>query len=348
MWSLDQLRKASARAVREEALGRPDHRLPGYDSRRYQVRPGGAWGGGSDAIAAMPAPGGLPAARGRRPARRRVLAGHPSLVGRAPSRLTLLASRLLRGSVEKVPAATPLLRIRVSGQVYRLATRYRRALPAAHPRHPPRGRFSDRLGDGLVKMAARGTALPGCRVPERLLLAAGRQRAGSRSRKRPRPCRPSPATGVVSTVPDPLFGHCIGTPPPGSPSRPTTARGAGLVSRGDLATEGATGAARLIDRARRELAGCCPGWTSASRLADPRLDRASPGSRPCCGRTGLSSAAGRVDNALAPGPPNSAWPHMGTKSSASSSRRFFPGTGRPVTARREALPSPSPAGRLFR
>lgn len=301
LWSLDQLRARgfSVALFESQALGAGQTiASQGMIHGGIKYALGGAWGGGSEAIAAMPgawraclAGEGAVDLRGCR-----ILAESIHLwSGDAPlPRLTtLLASRLLRGSVEKVrredyPA--PLRHPDFAGQVYRLAdpvldvpsllrtlaTRHREALFRIDWRE---GRLVNNGGRAELQ-------LPGCRVqPERLLLAAGagnRELVAALGSARPAmQVRPLQQVVVRHRYRHPLFGHCMG----GNPSPRITISTHHMASGepvwylgGDLATEGADEEPqRLIDRARRELAGLLP-WVDLgqSEWRTLRLDRAEP------------------------------------------------------------------------
>ena len=301
LWSLNQLRDRgySAALFECEALGAGQTiASQGIIHGGIKYALGGAWSGGSEAIATMPgawraclAGEGAVDLRGCR-----VLAEHIHLwSGDAPlPRLaTLLASRLVRGSVEKLRREdypVPLQHPDFAGQVYRLAdlvldvpsllatlaTRHRNAL------------FRVDWGEAqLVNNDGRAELhLPGCRVqPERLLLAAGAGNGeliaalgGSRPAMQ---CRPLQQVLVRHRYRQPLFGHCIGTNPSPRITLSTHHTAAGepvWYLGGDLATDGADEEPRrLIDRARRELAGLLP-WIDfgASEWRTLRLDRAEP------------------------------------------------------------------------
>jgi len=301
LWSLNQLRDMgySAALFESEALGAGQTiASQGMIHGGIKYALGGAWSGGSEAIAAMPgawraclAGEGAVDLRGCRALAESIYlwSGDAPL----PRLATLLASRLLRGSVEQVQREEypgPLRHPEFAGQVYRLddlvldvpsllailANRHREAV------------FRIDWGETqLVNNGGRAELhLPGCRLqPERLLLAAGagnRELIAALGGARPAmQCRPLQQVLVRHQYRQPFFGHCLGGNP--SPritvSTHYTASGEPVwYLGGDLATDGAEEEPRrLIDRARRELAGLLP-WVDLGpcEWRTLRLDRAEP------------------------------------------------------------------------
>ena len=301
LWSLNQLRDGGYSAVlfESEALGAGQTiASQGMIHGGIKYALGGAWSGGSEAIAAMPgawraclAGEGDVDLRGCR-----VLADSVHLWSGGtplPRLATLLASRLLRGSVERVAREDypfPLQHPDFAGQVYRLADLVLDVpslLTTLASRHREALFRVDWREAQLVNNGGRAELqLPGCRLqPERLLLAAGagnRELIAALGGSRPAmQCRPLQQVLVRHGYRQPLFGHCMGGNP--SPrvtvSTHHTAAGEPLwYLGGDLATEGADEEPqRLIDRARRELAGLLP-WVDLgpSEWRTLRLDRAEP------------------------------------------------------------------------
>lgn len=301
LWCLNQLRERGygAALFESDALGAGQTiASQGIIHGGIKYALGGAWSGGSEAIAAMPG------------AWRACLAGEGGVDLRgcrvlaetihlwssdAPhSRLaTLLASRLLRGSVEKVQREdypVPLRHPDFAGQVYRLADLVLDVpslLTTLASRHQEALFRVDWREAQLVNIGGRAELrLPGCRLqPQTLLLAAGagnRELIAALGGSRPAmQCRPLQQVLVRHRFRQPFFGHCIGGNP--SPrltiSTHHTAAGEPVwYLGGDLATAGAEEEPqRLIAMARRELAGLLP-WVDLgpSEWRTLRLDRAEP------------------------------------------------------------------------
>jgi glycerol-3-phosphate dehydrogenase len=301
LWSLNQLRDLgySVALFESEALGAGQTiASQGMIHGGIKYALGGAWSGGSEAIAAMPGAwraclageGGVDL-RGCR-----VLAEHIHLwSGDAPhSRLaTLLTSRLVRGRVEKVQREAypvPLRHPDFAGQVYRLddlVLDVPSLLTTLAERHREALFLIDWRKAQLLNNGGRAELrLPGCRVqPERLLLAAGagnRELIASLGGTGPAmQCRPLQQVLVRHQYRQPFFGHCMGGRPSPRITISTHHTGAGepvWYLGGDLATDGADEEPqRLIDRARGELAALLP-WVDLgqTRWRTLRVDRAEP------------------------------------------------------------------------
>ena len=328
LWTLNQLRNRGYSAVlfEHQALGSCQTiGSQGMIHGGVKYALAGAWNGGSETIAAMPATWrDCLAGTGQVDLRAcKVLSDSFYLWSSAKlqSRLTsFFASKMLRGRVQKLQPddyPTPLQAPAFRGQVYRLvdlvldvpslvetlASRHRQAI------------FSiDWQTASLQRDQGRARlVLPHCSVePERLLLAAGAGNEGliadlggtAPAMQR----RPMQQVLVKHQYQESFFAHCMG----GNPSPRLTISSHRTQSGepvwylcGDLATRGVDDDADLlIDKARRELAQLLP-WIDLgeTQWRTVSLDRAEPRQsallRPDSAFVGKLDS---VDNALA------AWP----------------------------------------
>ena len=326
--TLNQLKGLGYSAVlfEEEALG--SHQTiasQGMIHGGIKYALGGTWGGGSEAISAMP--GAWRAClEGEGPVDLRgcrVLSEDFYLWsgGNLQSKMTsFLASKMLRGRVEKMASdnyPAPLRHPDFRGQVYRLvdlvmdmpsvvATLVERQLDAIF--------HIDWHGASLRRDGSEAwLSLPGIDViPRRLLLTAGtgnegliRQLGGSEPEMQRRPLQ---QVIVKHEYRESFYAHCTGSNP--SPrltvSSHRTSRDEPVwYLGGDLATESTSDAPdQLIDKARRELNELLP-WIDFGEMhwRTIQLDRAEPKQsallRPDRAFVGRVDS---VDNALA------AWP----------------------------------------
>jgi glycerol-3-phosphate dehydrogenase len=301
LWSLNQLRSQGYSAVllEQEALG--SHQTiasQGMIHGGIKYALSGAWGGGSEAISAMPdawrdcvAGSGKVDLRGAR-----VLSEDFYLwsAGNLQSRLgSFLASKVLRGRVEKltqpqfpVPLQNPAFR----GQVYRLVdmvmdmpsvieTLARQQRDAIFAVNWSEASLTQEAGRARIQ-------LPGCElVPQRLILTAGVgnealiQDLGGTAPAMQR--RPLQQVIVKHEYSEPFYAHCTGGNP--SPrltiSSHTTRNGDPVwYLGGDLATDNTeTSPEALIDLAQQELAQLLP-WIDFGdcQWGTIKLDRAEP------------------------------------------------------------------------
>jgi len=301
LWSLNQLSNAGYSAVlfEHEALGSCQTiGSQGMIHGGVKYALAGAWSSDAEAISAMPA------------IWRRSLRGEGKVdlqgcrilsedfylwsgAGLQSKLSSLLASKLLRGRVEKVPASSypPVLRSPdFRGQVYRLADLVLDvpSLVGTLAGHQRNRIFTIDWQRASVRRQGRRAvlALPECTVvPEQLLLTAG---AGNEaliarldSRQPAMQRRPLQQVLVRHHYREDFYGHCMGANP--SPRLTISShRDAGgrpvWYLGGDLSTGAADIApGELIARARRELAAMLP-WLElgATDWATLRLDRAEP------------------------------------------------------------------------
>lgn len=328
LWALNQLRGNGYSAVlfEEEALG--SHQTiasQGMIHGGIKYALGGAWSGGSEAISAMP-DAWRDCLRGEGPVDLRgckVLSEDFYLWsgGNLQSKMTsFLASKMLRGKVEKLPRdafPAPLRHPQFTGQVYRLvdlvmdmpsvvATLVERQREAIFhiDWHTARLRRDERTA---------WLSLPGVDVrPQQLLFTAGtgneglvRQLGGQQPQMQRRPLQ---QVIVKHEYREPFYAHCTGTNP--SPrltvsSHRTSEDEPVWYLGGDLATENThTTPEHLIAKAQQELATLLP-WVEFGEMhwRTIKLDRAEPKQsallRPDRAFVGRVDT---VDNALA------AWP----------------------------------------
>ncbi len=328
LWTLNQLRGRGYSAVlfEQEALG--SHQTMAsqgmiHGGIKYAL--GGTWGGGSEAISAMPGAwracldgDGPVDLRGCK-----VLSEDFYLWsgGGLQSKMTsFLASKMLRGRVEKLQPAdypAPLQNPAFRGQVYRLVDLVM-DMPSVVATLVERQRDAifhiDWHGASLRRDQGKAwLQLPGIDIfPRRLLLTAGtgneglvRQLGGSQPEMQRRPLQ---QVIVKHEYPEPFYGHCTGgsSSPRLTISSHRTAAGEPIwYLGGDLATEGADADPEvLIEKAASELAELLP-WLDFGRCEyrTIRLDRGEPRQsallRPDSAFVG---PVGGVDNAVA------AWP----------------------------------------
>ena len=301
LWSLNQLRNQGYSAVllEQKALGSQQTiASQGMIHGGIKYALSGSWGGGSEAISAMP---GVwrecLAGRGKVDLRgARVLSEDFYLwsAGGLQSRLgSFLASKLLRGRIEKLKPSgfpAPLKDAAFAGQVYRLVDMVM-DMPSVIDTLARRQRdviFTvDWAQSSLVQ--ADGSAriqLPGCEIrPQRLLLTAGAGNEalldvlGGRSPQMQR--RPLQQIIVKHQYREPFYAHCIGSNP--SPrltvSSHTMQNGDPVwYLGGDLATENTeTYPEALITLAQAELRELLP-WIDLGicEWSTITLDRAEP------------------------------------------------------------------------
>lgn len=328
LWALNTLRERGYGALlfEREALGSGQTiGAQGMIHGGLKYALGGDWSGGSETIAAMPGRWRRCLAGADTPDLRRVQILSDGLWlwsgGDLTSRLAaLLASRLLRGRVNKVVPAdfpAPLRSDRFRGQVFRVddpvldVTSLLQSLASDHREALFRidwdkARLRREGGNAVLE-------LPGCTVvPRRLLLCAGAGNEGLlRELGAPGPAmqqRPLQQVIFRHRCAAPFYGHCLGADPA---PRLTVSSHRGRDGRplwylgGELATAGAEEEpARLIERAQEEVAQLFP-WLDLGpgEWRTVRLERAEPrqrgGRRP--DRPFLGRVTG-VDNALV------AWP----------------------------------------
>lgn len=301
LWSLNQLRNQGYSAVllEQEALG--SHQTiasQGMIHGGIKYALSGAWGGGSEAISAMPdawreclAGNGKIDLRGAR-----VLSDNFYLwsAGSLQSRLgSFFASKALRGRVEKLKQAdfpAPLQSPNFRGPVYRLVDMVM-DMPSVIETLVQRQREAIFTVDWNEASLTResGSArvqLPHCElVPQRLLLTAGTgnealiQALGGQSPRMQR--RPLQQVIVKHQYREPFYAHCTGSNP--SPrltiSSHTTRNGDPVwYLGGDLATQNTdTSPEALIALAQTELGELLP-WINFGdcEWSTIKLDRAEP------------------------------------------------------------------------
>jgi len=301
LWSLNQLRNQGYSAILLETQALGSHQTiasQGMIHGGIKYALSGAWGGGSEAISAMPDTwreclqgNGKVDLRGAR-----VLSDDFYLWsdGDLQSRLSsFFASKLLRGRIEKLQQASfpaPLRHADFSGQVYRLidmvmdmpsvvetlANRQRDAIFKVDWNHSYIGQV-----EGKARIQ-----LPGCEItPQRLLLTAGAGNealihalGGQTPQMQRRPLR---QIMVKHEYQEPFYAHCMGGKP--SPrltiSSHTTQKGDPVwYLGGDIATEhSGCSSQELIDLAQAELRQLLP-WINlgSCQWSTIKLDRAEP------------------------------------------------------------------------
>lgn len=301
LWSLNQLRNQGYSAVLLETQALGSHQTiasQGMIHGGIKYALSGVWGGGSEAISAMPDAwreclqgNGKVDLRGAR-----VLSEDFYLWsdGDLQSRLgSFFASKLLRGRIEKLKRArfpAPLQDPGFNGQVYRLIDMVM-DMPSVIETLAARQRDAiftvDWTQSSLTQVAGNARIqLPGCELaPQRLLLTAGTgnealiRELGGHSPQMQR--RPLQQIIVKHQYREPFYGHCMGGNP--SPrltiSSHTTLNGDPVwYLGGDLATQNTeTSPEDLIALAQKELALLLP-WIDLGECqwSTIKLDRAEP------------------------------------------------------------------------
>ena len=301
LWSLNQLRNQGYSAVLLETQALGSHQTiasQGMIHGGIKYALSGVWGGGSEAISAMPDAwreclqgSGKVDLRGAR-----VLSEDFYLWsdGDLQSRLgSFFASKLLRGRIEKLKQTSfpaPLRNPGFKGQVYRLVDMVM-DMPSVIEtlaRHQRDAIFTvDWTQSSLTQVAGNARIqLPGCELaPQRLLLTAGTgnealiRELGGQSPQMQR--RPLQQIIVKHEYREPFYAHCMGGNP--SPrltiSSHTTLNGDPVwYLGGDLATANTdTSPDALIALAQKELAQLLP-WIDfgTCQWSTIKLDRAEP------------------------------------------------------------------------